>query len=336
MLAATLSSAHGYLFIHIIGNVMSVNLNVLKQTFNSPKVNLEITSFKSQKYWENVIKQRDYKDIWDLINWIAPSELFNIFNFHLIEKRFTTTPTRERIIRLLREHDFYAVVKLNLHDPFKGYSIVIHESLEAAKSYTHKRPVSMKIVKGTNSFILQDYIDPLVEKTSALLNNFTFCEEFANYIALGNANMGQRTFICESENGVETDKQWMGIHRKINWRGISFELTDPVKDRSKSKYYVIEDMVRHLRKDTSFFDVFRKVNHLVNQYVTAANNDANRIMLSERYTPIAYNDSEKLMKELRLRRILLEIDHRDFDRCFTPYLEIGENINEFIMGVVSR
>lgn len=313
-----------------------VDLDQFKQHFNSPKVNLEITSFKTQKEWLEIIKDKGFKDIWDLIEWIAPVELFNVHNFQLIEKRFVKTPTRARIIKFLRERDYYAVVKLNLHDPQKGYSIVIHESIEAARVYKYSRPTTFKLAKDKMSFSIQDFTTPTESKTTMLVNPFVFYDEFAHYNAVGLANQGLRTFVISDGTSSVTDKLTIGTQRKFNWRGIAFENTVPVRDRSRSKYHVIEDTLKALRNNSSFFDVFYKVNQLINGYVMSANNDKHRQTLAESYQPIPYNDSEILMKELRFRRSRLGMLNIDFDRCFTPYLEIGTEPHEFVMGVISR
>lgn len=313
------------------------NLDRLTQTFNSPKVNLQIKSFKGKAHWEEVMKERSFSDIWSFIEWIAPVELFNVFNYQLIEHRFPTkTPTRERIIKLLRDADFYTTVVLNLHDPFKGYSITIHENLEAAMAYKPTRPTNVKMVKGIREFILQDYTDPYIPKTTALINTFMFYEEFSQFTALGNSNHGKRTFMIKNENGLITDKMDIGMNRIINWRGISFEMSTPVRDKSRSLYHVIGANVKASHGDASFFSVFRHIHHLINNYIRGANNDKTRISLSESYQPLVYNDSERLMRELRFRRIRLGILLSDFDQCFTPYIEIGDSTYEFIHGVVSR
>lgn len=311
-------------------------LNQLQQTFNSPKVNLEITSFKDKKFWGELMKRHDFGSIWDFMEYLIPFKLFNIYNYHLIEARFMKTPSYEKIARVLRDTDLYCVVKMDLLDPFKGCSVTIHESLEAAQSIPVKEPVSVRLFSDDRSYVLQKYVDPAVEKTIAVLNNFSFYEEFEKYISLGNANQGNRTFLTVSGTFVETDKISIGINRKINWRGIAFENVIPNRDRRRSKYHLIGDNVNALRNDSSFFDVFRTVNHLIHAYVVSANNDDHRISVAENYGPVVYTECEKLMRELRQRRPRTGLKTSDITRCFTPYLEIGESTNEFILGVVSR
>lgn len=310
--------------------------NIANQIFNSPNVNLDIKSFNSMAFWKEAMDTYHLKTIWDLIEWIAPVELFNIHNYQLIEKRFVKQPDRKKIFEYLKESDLYITVKMDLHNPFKGYDLIIHESIDKALTYKHQQATSLRLVKGVYKYILQVFSDPLVVNTISLVNPFVFYDEFSNFVSLGNTNRSKRSFCVFDGTELVTSKEIIGRNKNIVWQGIAFEFANPVRYKGLSKYHVIPEKVKSIKQDAGFYDPLRDLHQLISNYVVSANNDQQRMSLAERYVPIVYSHSEALMKDQRSRRVKLNMMYTDFDQCFTPYLEIGENTDYFTYGVVSR
>lgn len=312
------------------------NLEILTQTFNSPDVNLEITSFKSMKFWGELMKEKELTDIWSFINWLVPNDVFNIHNYQLIKERFMAIPRRKRIIDLLAKGDYYCVVKINLNNAALGCHITIHESKEHAMVAAPYQPDTVELAMDKKSFIIQEYTNPELTRRISLLNQFNFYDHFNNYINLGNSNAKHRTFVTRSEFKTETDKGIIGMEREIDWRGISFERSTPTRDRSRSFYHSVEDTVKKVKDDSSFFEVFRDIQYVINRYIRMANNDDMRITQTTRYNPLCYTESDKVMRDLRKHLNRLKITVTDMEQIFVPYLEIGERINNFTFGVISR
>lgn len=314
------------------------NLNgILTQSFNSPNVNLEIKSFKSMDYWKEQMENHELKNIWKFIEWILPTDVFNIHNYQTIEKRFMGIPTNQRIVDHLRDYPkYYVIVRINLHEPLTGSNIFIFNNKEEAflsGNYVHD---SVILRCEEKQFQIKKYIQPHTTRNISLLNQFSFYKEFNKYIGLGNSNGGKCTFVITDGVTSETDKLTIGRSRVIDWRGSAFENSVPIRDRSRSKYYVIADTLKEMKKDISFFEVFKSLHYRIDNYITSVNGDANRVRYAERFVPIPYTKADQLMRQLRQYYSKLSLKTSDFDQPITPYLEIGNDFTTFTYGVITR
>lgn len=316
---------------------MSNHKDILTQTFNSPLVNLEINSFKDMDFWKEQMVTNSLKDIWKFIEWIIPVDVFNVHNYQTIEKRFVGVPTNQRIFDLLRDNPlYYSVVRINLHAPLTESRIFIFNSKEEALLSGKYNSDSIIIRDSKKQFQIKKYIVPGTSCNVSLLNQFSFYQEFVKYTSLGNSNNGRYTFILTDGTMTETDKMCIGRSRKIDWRGAAFENSVPIRDRSRSKYYMIEDNLKDIQGDISFFEVFKKFHQRVDAYITSVNGDASRVRYAERFAPIPYTKSDHLMRLLRHHYSRLCLKTSDFDQPITPYLEIGKEVSDFTYGVISR
>jgi hypothetical protein len=310
--------------------------NVLTQVFNSPNVNLEIKSFKSMKFWEEMMESAGLKNIWDFIEWIMPRSVFNIHNFFVIKERFVGTPSNDRIFDFLRDDDrYYSIVNINLHNPAKGCHITVYEVGEVPVKANYK-PDTFIYRDGNQQFSVQNYVDPNTERSISLLNQFNFYEIFSKYIAMGNANNGQRTFTMTNGPDVFTDKNDICFYRDMTWKGVRFESTIPTRGKDRSIYHSIGEAFKSSKNVKGFFESFHSLHAHIDRYITSANNDKVRIGNAEGFKPICYSKADYIMRELRYRFARLSLERNDFDQTFTPYLEIGEGKCNFTYGVITR
>lgn len=313
------------------------NQDTLKQTFNSPNVNLEIKSFKDIKTWKEIMVNNELISIFQFIKWIVPVDIFNIHGFENIKRRFMSMPTNQRIFDFLQESEnYYLIVRINLHAPLTDSHIFIFNSKEEALISGNYLADTTILRQDDKSFTIKNYIDPYVSEKISLLNPFSFYQEFSKYIALGNSNGKKRTFIISDKYTAETDKMAIGRSKIFNWRGAAFENSIPVKDRRRSKYHQVAHNVNLLKDNISFFESFQQLHRCIESYLNTANNEAGRIRYAERFTPIPYTKSDYLMREMRRHFTRLSIRTSDLDKPITPYLEIGNELCEFVYGITSR
>lgn len=315
-----------------------LNTNILTQAFNSPKVNLEIESFKDMKFWKQQMEMFDIKDIWSFIKWLMPVGMYNIHNYQLIQDRFIGFPDNERVLDLLSQEDnpFYCVVKVNLNNPTLGCHITIYKDCAEAQHAPVYVADTYLISNGKKSFALQDYLVPGKINAVTKATPFTFYKVFGQYASLGSTNLGKRTLCLRNEAEKQTDKTIIVAKRRINWRGISFENSIPSRDRSRNLYHVITDSIRGFESSDSFFTPFRELRGLIDDYVVSANGNKSRINNATRFIPVPYTKSDYLMRDMRASLNRLGIMAVDMEAIFTPYLEVGESMYEFVFGIVSR
>ncbi len=311
--------------------------DILKQTFNSTNVNLEITSFKSMKYWTDIMESNDIKDIWSFIRWLMPDDVFNIHNYQKIEKKFFGIPSRKRILDFISEDpNLFYLIRLNLNNPALGCHIYIYDNKQEVIESQGYRNNKCILANGKLQFVLQDYTNPMGHWAVSLVTQFNFYEEFNTYVMLGNANKGKRIFFTREDGNNDTDKMSIMINAKIDWRGISFENSIPVKDRNRSKYHVIGERLKVNKNKGGFYEVFQALKTNINCYIKSANNDLCRIAQATRFIPIVYTEADKIMRELRTRFTRLQVITADMEQIFVPYLEIGASKYDFVFGVISR
>lgn len=311
--------------------------NILKQTFNSPEVNLEIKSFIDLKTWKEIMVNNELTSIFQFIKWIVPVDIFNIHGFEKIQRRFIGLPTNQRILDFLQENkQYYLVVRINFHSPLTESHIFIFENQKEAFFFNSYQPDKIILRQEDKKFIIKNYINPDIVEKISLFTPFSFYHEFSSYISLANSNCKKRTFIVSDKHVTETDKMTIGRSRKFNWRGAAFENSFPVKNKMRSKYHLVAHNIKLLKDNISFFESFQQVHRCIDSYLRIANNDANRIRYAERFTPIPYTKSDFLMREMRHHFARLGIKTTDLDQPIIPYLEIGNEFCEFVYGITSR
>lgn len=306
-----------------------------KQYFNSPNVHLVIGSFVSNETWAKYIKNRGIGSIWDFVLSIMPVSVFNIHNFDLVEKRFTSHPTNQRIIDHIRESNYFCVVKIDLHEPLVGCHISIFPNKEAAEfntipniRFTHHQD---------RELIIQDYTLPDVPRCVSLLNPFVFYQEYSHFIGADTGNKGKRTLMVKGPDYILTNKEDIIYYRKGIFSSLMLEaFAGYDNDKTNAIYRDIKQMVENLRHDASFYDTPRAIIRRIDEYVKAANIDPKRINEAVRHIPNVYTRADSIRRDVKTACNALGLIDTDFNQTFTPYLEPGLDKATFTFGVVSR
>lgn len=308
---------------------------VENQVFNSPKVNLEITSFKSMLYWVEYMHKHDIKDIWGFVTSILPNNIWNIHNFHLVEKRFAHFPSNERIINYLRNSDHYVVIRVDLHNPFLGCHITIFENKEKALEGT-PTPNQILIHNDTREIMIQHYMLPGVERIVSVLNPFNFYAEFRHFISFENANKGHRTLIVQHPDEILTTKEEIVYYRHAHFGNVPIETFGTWKDKINGLYEKAKDQATLLVNDESFYTAPRNLMRTIDDYVSLANRDPKRCTEAVRINPIVRDRAGRIAQSMKRHSAALGLFGTDFNQTFIPYLEPGMMKAEFQFGIITH